>query len=836
MPEVKRLVMEYTQWRRRLVRAALRRQVPSRLAGGALSALAEELANLPAGALHAEGMAAVWGNLQLIMIEAGPDAVVVDGRDRPGMAWLQMRRLIGQAFGVLLGRPEWASLHAELREEVLPWLLGAAPLPRRQRLARCGQAIDALRALAHHTSGKPHAWRIHRIVEMRVPSREEDGWREQAGETFRPRRIEAIARAILDIVRERGWAELPLVVGATGRNAAAEITLLVTDIAARAGQPVHLSRGGASAPALAHYLIDTLGIGSNAGMIECLLPEPDALEIRYYLPSGTPASARVADDIEFRAAELLIDGTPFAAQERPGDVLMIDPADAYLWGLALRADATVVVTGEDEETAREALARFWGQGRARIVIDEPASRARSGLRALCELLELSYEVLPPRASPEDDLTARLAELSAARHPLVGLGLPEDSERLIVMDETGAVLPDNVVHALLADYLLGEGYPGAPGMLIRDLTATRLLDRLADLPEYAERLSPPRDPHRLPDYQRRPDYVPLAGDPRALHGTGLYVVSGGFREVADVLLGASYGTEGDLEHLLERRQLGTLSQEELQAFCAAAYGRLLLAAVARRGAATSGRPPIPDAVGGALLLLQLCAVREMPVGELRRRLEERIGASATETVRLTAPAPARLALIAHYLERYRQADARQLAQPEYALAGCAVRYAGGVPELLLEWALADPDGHPAYLVVRNLESERALEITAEARAADLAGRLQLAIAARLETALLDALRRLDHPWKLVDLLLQLQLPPAGPPTFPATLNCRLAETAYARLQDLARPGREAPALLRFVTDQLTALDPPKGAAFAACHPAVSRAIQPIPREGRRKAEG
>ena len=63
-------------------------------------------------------------------------------------------------------------------------------------------------------------------------------------------------------------------------------------------------------------------------------------------------------------------------------------------------------------------------------------------------------------------------------------------------------------------------------------------------------------------------------------------------------------------------------------------------------------------------------------------------------------------------------------------------------------------------------------------------------------------------------------------FPGTL----AEQVYSRLQELARPGLEAPALLRLITERLRAVSPERATALAlAAYPvaATPRAAPPIP---------
>ncbi len=45
------------------------------------------------------------------------------------MAWQRVRRSTEQVFQTLLSRPELASLHADLRDEILPLLADAVPRP-----------------------------------------------------------------------------------------------------------------------------------------------------------------------------------------------------------------------------------------------------------------------------------------------------------------------------------------------------------------------------------------------------------------------------------------------------------------------------------------------------------------------------------------------------------------------------------------------------------------------------------------------------------------------------------------------------------------------------------
>ena len=374
------------------------------------------------------------------------------------------------------------------------------------------------------------------------------------------------------------------------------------------------------------------------------------------------------------------------------------------------------------------------------------------------------------------MQARVKELREEQAPLVGLAFSADGERLGVVDETGAVLADGAIFALLTAYLLEQGSPDAPVRLMRGRTATRLIDRLATLPAYVEQIIPPDYPDGLPPYMRQDGYRRLAGDPAALVGTNVYIDDGDFSELPAALLIA-----GD------------------------AHGGIILDP--RLGM---------DGLRAALLFLQCCAMRQGAVQALWQALQQRLEPSHTERHTLYIPDQARLALINRAIERYGAVGASRLASAEYQLGGCTVHFAGGVPDRYIEWALTDPQGEMAYLSVTQAWPQPAILIEAEARHAEMAHRLTLTIAEQIESLLGEEFQRAGNPWDLVEMLAGMTSPLAAAQALPGTLNCRLAGEVYSRLQELAHPGREAPALLRFVTDQLRELQPENARALAACH--------------------
>jgi phosphomannomutase len=808
--------------RHELVRAAVGGMAPPRHGLQGLEAWQEETPTLPEMTVSAGRMAQAWGQLQLIMIACGP--ATPEGEH--AAAWRRVRRAAEEGLLALLLRPEWSSLHADFREEVLSRLAEAVSLTREGRVARCSAAVQGLRALAARTSGQPHAWRIHCVAEMQYPWMTSAGWFARMAIDFTWRRARAVTRAVCEeVCRQRAPSPLSLVVGYDSRLHAEELAVLVAEVAGDCGIPVHLCQHAAPVPALLDYLRDTLGGAHSCGLLHCTgshLPVQDpgarsysghAYEgLRFYLPSGELASPDVAERISRRAMELLLDAPVSRAGDEfgrdaaaTGEVTMFTPADAYRQHVIAAMGYPVVLPDGEEEPARTLVKRYWGTRDALIVIDDMYGAARGYLAALCAELDLPHAVLHGdgnplygelgAANPQPpylaDLIARVKEHRGERQPLIGLACDADGDRLGVVDETGAFLPGNAVLALLTDYLLQEGYAGEPGVVLRDRTATRLLDRLAQCTAYAGRtLAPPYREH-LPPYMHAADYLRLTGDPRALHGYGIEIAAGRWWDLPP---------------------------------------HLLIAGDARGGMLLPGAPGM-DALRAGLLLLQLCAVRGKPPQALWQELQQRLGPSASERLELYAPDDARRALINRAIDHYQGAIVSQLASMDYLLAGCTVRYAGGVRDQFVEWALHDAHEQPAYLTVTQLYPEAAIRVEAEAADAHTAHRLLISIATRMEALIGEQLHRAENPWKVVELLATVTSPLALAAELPGTLTCRLAGEAYSRLQELARPGRDAPELLRFVTDRLGERQPENARVLAACHletKPVRKKTPPTPR--------
>ncbi len=163
--------------------------------------------------------------------------------------------------------------------------------------------------------------------------------------------------------------------------------------------------------------------------------------------------------------------------------------------------------------------------------------------------------------------------------------------------------------------------------------------------------------------RAPGYKQLTGNPARLHGSGVQVVvfaSGDFRRAWRAGNAAGARAAGRADRAGKRRKTFYTGLE-----------RLLIAGDAHGGIIAHGHAPEKDALWAALLVLHLCAVRQLPVGELWRSLQQRVGSACTERLRLNVPAAMKLPLVNRYIQHYEQAG--KMPFPRRISKSAAVRW-------------------------------------------------------------------------------------------------------------------------------------------------------------------
>ena len=163
-------------------------------------------------------------------------------------------------------------------------------------------------------------WLLAQVAEMQYPRFGTSGWRARMGQDFTWRRATAVAQAIVEFVVQSTGTAQPLAIGYDSRINADKIAQLVAEVAVANGLSVHLASRETPSPALIYYITEVLGVGMNAGLINCT-PSHNPVKdpalhayvgteyhgIRYNMPYGAVAPSSATDTIGRRAMELLLE-------------------------------------------------------------------------------------------------------------------------------------------------------------------------------------------------------------------------------------------------------------------------------------------------------------------------------------------------------------------------------------------------------------------------------------------------------------------------------------------------------------------------------------------------
>ncbi|MHB9109817.1 MAG: phosphohexomutase domain-containing protein [Armatimonadota bacterium] len=781
------LLLQVRSLRQALLGRALHQQAPPPDVAKKLIDLVPQFARME---LDDVQLAHLWGELQIILVEC-------EGRREDATAWGQVRNAADAGLVGVLKRKEWDELQELFRRDIFSRLASAVLAPRDARMQACIEATTRLRQLALRPAGHPWHWRLLQIAEMQYPRFGTSGWRARMGVDFSWRRATAVTQAILDYLQESGLHDRPLTIGYDSRVNADRVANLVAEIAVANGMQVLLAVRETPSPALIHYITETLGVAKNAGLINCTPSHNPVRDpatglylgteyhgIRYNMPYGGVAPSRATDTIGLRAMELLLEDTIVPVDRPRGKVTLFDPMPAYTVAVQDDLSGKVAVPENPAADALTQIRNFWGAEDAVVVIDEMHSASRGYLRVVCDALGIRYELLHEEknpllgelmyANPEPPhiagCAAKVRELKKTHPRIIGLGFDTDSDRFGVVDEHGNYFMMNRLLPLLADYLLTTAYNGQPGKIIRNNVTTRLLDRVAA--ENREKIIPPADPSEIVLHASSSAYQVVLGDPGKMSGFLTFVVPVGFKYIADVMM----------DKLQEALAAGGQSPDRIQQVFHECLQRLLLAGEESNGMTSRGHTPDKDGLWGALLTLQMCAVRRKPLGALWDDFVAKYGKLVSARRDVEAPDVAKEGLVDAYLDRY--ADmAEQGVIPDPLLADFTPIYCGGVRGGMVEIILHDADERECYLTIRASGTEPLNRIYVECPEEGQREELLRAVGEELERGIVSAIVTAHDVNTVVDLLTAVELPPAEGGDLPATYTNRIIGPAIARIREI-----------------------------------------------------
>ncbi|MCH7801777.1 MAG: phosphoglucomutase/phosphomannomutase family protein, partial [Chloroflexi bacterium] len=300
-----------------------------------------------------------------------------------------------------------------------------------------------------------------------------DGWRAIIAEDFTFENVRLCAQGTADLIKASGQAARGIVIGYDTRFLSEEFARAVAEVTTGNGILTMLCDRPAPTPTISYGLVSR---DAGAGAIITASHNPANYNGFKYKPDyGGSASPEIIEQLEKRIAAVeshrTVKSMSLIEAERQGLLEIINPEPDYLAHLA-----TIV----DVQAIRDAGLN--------VVVDSMYGSGAGYLKKLLEggstrIIELHGErnpAFPGLAQPEP-IAHNLAELmeTVQDHTAdVGLATDGDADRLGVVDENGNFVTTLQTFALLCFHLLEN--LGQRGPLVRSITMTSMIDRLAEI--------------------------------------------------------------------------------------------------------------------------------------------------------------------------------------------------------------------------------------------------------------------------------------------------------------------------------------------------------------------
>ena len=729
-------------------------------------------------------ISSIYGELQFIFIEAQGDG---DAR----VPYARMRNSAYAAIIALFKREEFLCIEDILRKNIFPLFAATVNAGRGARMQATIDAVTGLRELGLMPKNAECRWLLIKLADMQYPRFGTSGWRARMGIDFTWKRAEYVAKGIVQYIIESGLSARPLSIGYDSRINADKIADLVADIASANGIDVHLASRETPSPALIDYITDTIGITKNSGLINCTpshnpVKDPDTKlymgteyhGIRYNMPYGGVAPADVTDAIGFKAMEFMLEDNPYPTSAKMrGKITYFDPRKDYI---------EKTVNGLEN---KEIIKEHWKDGIA--IIDEMHSSSRGYIRYACDLLEIPHIVLHDTkdpllgeltyANPEPPhinmLAKKVKELSAQyKGKIIGLGFDTDSDRFGVVDENGEYFMMNNLLPVLAEYMLNENYNGSPGFIIRNMATTRMLDRIA----YANRdkVIPPKNNDEVVLHAKEGGYEVFIGDKKKMSGFLTHVVPVGFKYIASIMMEdlISALKDGESDDILEQKFKESLA-------------KLLIAGEESNGMTSRNHTPDKDGLWGAVLTLQMCAVKGMGVKRAWSELTDKYGTLVSKRRDVSAPNIAKTALVNTFLDRYLDEKTNNnpyFIEPDTDLCSLRPIYVGGVRNELAEIVALDEEERENYITIRASGTEAINRIYVETPNPDKLESIVDAVGIELEKQIIHAINESNFE-EIVDILQNVEIMSYEGES--GTFNDRIVDAAVKRITELHKNDTE-----------------------------------------------
>ena len=299
-----------------------------------------------------------------------------------------------------------------------------------------------------------------------------DGWRGLIDRDFNTRNVRFCAQGASSYIKSQGLAADGVVIGYDTRRRSDEFARAVAEVTAGNGIPTTLCDRPAPTPTVSFAVV---GQAAAGGVVITASHNPPEWNGFKYKPGyGGSAGQDVVDDLELRIADAHDAGSVTSIDldeaKRIGLLNCVNPLPSYLGQLASLVDLRAI---------RDAGLRVVADGMHGTGGGLFSSLLNGGSTEVMDLRAEPDPSFPGMAQPEP-IAGNLSQLMTTvpgRSADIGLANDADADRLGVVDENGRFITTLQAFALICLHQLKV--LGNEGPLVRSITMTRMIDRLAE---------------------------------------------------------------------------------------------------------------------------------------------------------------------------------------------------------------------------------------------------------------------------------------------------------------------------------------------------------------------
>ena len=302
-----------------------------------------------------------------------------------------------------------------------------------------------------------------------------DGWRGIVDEDFNLQNVRYCAQGTSNYIKSQGLLADGIVIGYDTRLRSDEFARAVAEVTTANGIPTTLCDRPAPTPTVSYTVV---GQAAGGGVVITASHNPPEWNgFKYRSGYGGSAVQEVVDDLERHIAGVetsgLVQTTPLSKAEQIGLLTYVDPFPSYLGQLAGMVDLQAI----RDAGLKVVVDSMHGAGGGLF-----ARLLEGGSTEVTELRAEPNPAFPGMSQPEPIAGNIYALMAAVPSDSADLGLATDgdADRLGVVDENGRFITTLQTFALICLHQLRV--LGQEGPLVRSITMTSMIDRLAEIYE------------------------------------------------------------------------------------------------------------------------------------------------------------------------------------------------------------------------------------------------------------------------------------------------------------------------------------------------------------------